>query len=27
MDGGAAGPLRTLCRSCNARRGPKTLAG
>jgi 5-methylcytosine-specific restriction endonuclease McrA len=27
IDGGATGPLRTLCRSCNSRRGSKTLAG
>ncbi|MGZ8702691.1 MAG: HNH endonuclease [Gaiellaceae bacterium] len=27
IDRGAACPLRTLCRSCNSRRGSKTLAG
>jgi 5-methylcytosine-specific restriction endonuclease McrA len=27
IDGGAGGPLRVLCRSCNSRRGSKTLAG
>jgi 5-methylcytosine-specific restriction endonuclease McrA len=27
IEGGGAGPLRTLCRGCNSRRGSKTLAG
>jgi 5-methylcytosine-specific restriction endonuclease McrA len=27
IDGGTEGPLRTLCRRCNSRRGSKTLAG